>query len=280
MLENPKAMNTTTQPETAIVTVKKDVDIAMGDQQPSVCDMTRVQRLSRSSEYTQAGGSAGQPTVHACKDCGTTDLANFGIRRDHNRPWNYCRKCRQERNRATQKAYGARPEVKAKKQELDRKYAQRTSADRAAYKAAWTEQNKERLAANKRQKYEENRLEILQKSAEYKKANAGVVNARCARRHAGKMQRMPKWLTDLDKFVIQETYDKAQLMTKLTGIPHEVDHIIPLQGKLVSGLHVPWNLQVIPKAVNASKQNKVEDIVSSGLKEPVLSFVQRRTANV
>lgn len=280
MLETPKAVNATTQLETTDVTAEKDTDIAMGNQQPSTCNMVKVQRLSPEGEYTQAGGSAGRPTVHACKDCGTTDLSRFALRSDYNRPWNYCRACRQERNRATQRAYYARPEVKAKKQLADRDYARRTSGDRAAYKAAWAAQNQARLKAARRAKYLENRNEILQKTAEWKRANPGLVNARCARRHAAKMQRMPSWLTDLDKFVMQETYDKAQLMTQLTGTPHEVDHIIPLQGETVSGLHVPWNLQVVTQAYNASKQNKVEDIVSSAMKVAVPTVVRPEAANV
>ena len=77
-----------------------------------------------------------------------------------------------------------------------------------------------------------------------------------AKRKAAQLQRTPKWLTDTDLWIIEEAYHLAQLRTNLFNFPWHVDHIIPLQGKNVSGLHVPSNLRVIPGSENVKKSNK------------------------
>ena len=94
--------------------------------------------------------------------------------------------------------------------------------------------------------------ERLQKMREYKKANPDRCNAHTAKRRAAKLQRTPAWA---DHELIALFYAEAQALTELTGIPHEVDHIVPLQGETVSGLHVATNLQVITAAANRSKGN-------------------------
>lgn len=73
------------------------------------------------------------------------------------------------------------------------------------------------------------------------------VATKAAARRASKMQRTPAW-SDLSK--IRQIYAKA----KESGMV--VDHIIPLKGKLVSGLHVPENLQIIPAIENMKKGNR------------------------
>ena len=82
--------------------------------------------------------------------------------------------------------------------------------------------------------------------------------SQCAKRRTKKLQATPEWLTEDDFWLIDEIYELAALRTKTTGIKWHVDHIVPLQGKKVCGLHVPWNLQVITFTDNMQKSNKHE----------------------
>ena len=77
-----------------------------------------------------------------------------------------------------------------------------------------------------------------------------------AKRRSDILMRTPKWLTKDEFWLIQQAYNLAQLRTKMTGVAWQVDHVIPLRGKRVSGLHVPTNLQVIPEIVNLKKGNR------------------------
>jgi hypothetical protein len=68
----------------------------------------------------------------------------------------------------------------------------------------------------------------------------------------------PIWLTKEQKKDIRNLYLEALKKFEETGVPYEVDHIIPINGKDVSGLHVSWNLRVITREENLRKSNKVE----------------------
>lgn len=72
---------------------------------------------------------------------------------------------------------------------------------------------------------------------------------------AGKDQATPIWLTESHKKEIKNIYLVCIKINKATKKTHEVDHIIPLRGENVCGLHVPWNLRIIPKSLNRSKNN-------------------------
>jgi 5-methylcytosine-specific restriction endonuclease McrA len=69
----------------------------------------------------------------------------------------------------------------------------------------------------------------------------------------------PKWLTDTHKMEIRLKYRLAIALSRATGERYAVDHIIPLHGENVCGLHVPWNLQVLTQKDNLAKYNKLVD---------------------
>ena len=106
----------------------------------------------------------------------------------------------------------------------------------------------------------ENRTKHNLRCKKWVAENRGKVNARTARRYAAKTQATPKWVTKNPNFMwmINEVYDLAHLRSKLTGVTWEVDHKVPLRGKSVMGLHVPWNLQVVLQKQNRVKSNKHE----------------------
>lgn len=79
-----------------------------------------------------------------------------------------------------------------------------------------------------------------------------------ANRNSAKINSSPLWLTAEHKRQIADAYTQSAIKTLETGIKHEVDHQIPLRGKGVCGLHVPWNLQVIPAYKNRQKSNRQE----------------------
>lgn len=91
----------------------------------------------------------------------------------------------------------------------------------------------------------------------YKMENPEVYRVLGNARRRRHREATPAWLTKDQRDHIKQLYLKAQELTKLSGVRYEVDHIIPLINESVCGLHVPWNLQVIPKSENLKKSNKI-----------------------
>ena len=122
--------------------------------------------------------------------------------------------------------------------------------------AKWQVENKDRKNRNQA-KYRNSNKELLAKRyKEYTANNPNIPRARLAKRRAKKLQATPHWLTEKDHDRIKHIYWMADLITKITGEQHHVDHITPLQGENVCGLHVPENLQILTATENLSKGNK------------------------
>lgn len=149
----------------------------------------------------------------------------------------WCKQCESERCKVKNAANREQRLAKAKE------WRDANKAKQDALVKDWRKRNSERIAQTYRN---------------WATLNKDKVNAKWMKREASKKNRTPTWLTNDDHWLIQEVYDIAAKRSKAVGIKFHVDHIVPLQGKTVSGLHVPWNLQVIPAKLNQQKLNRLD----------------------
>ena len=135
------------------------------------------------------------------------------------------------------------------------------------YKKNWRAKNRDKLKvywtrANEKNKEKQkswavnNRDKAVARVTKYNKKYPEKHAALEAKRRASKRSQTPKWLTKEQLADIRKMYGEARRLTLSTGVPHHVDHIVPLQGSLVWGLHVPWNLQILRAFDNQSKGNR------------------------
>ena len=118
------------------------------------------------------------------------------------------------------------------------------------------EAHREAILKEKAEYYQEKREHILSYKKTYNRLNRDNRNLIESKRYASKKNRTPPWLTKAQEIEIKSFYWLAQDLNKVTEGNYHVDHIIPLQGDGVCGLHVPWNLQVLPADINIAKGNK------------------------
>ena len=123
-------------------------------------------------------------------------------------------------------------------------------------KKAYYERNREAVIA--RASARPNEEKRRHKDA-HRAANPDVYKTLVSLRRRRFRDATPKWLTADQKMEIRLKYRLAIELSRHTGERYVVDHVVPLQGETVCGLHVPWNLQVITQTENLKKFNKVVD---------------------
>jgi hypothetical protein len=137
-----------------------------------------------------------------------------------------------------------------------KKYRENHREEESVRSKNWRTKHPDRVKANNEKWQEANWVKYLGISSSWKRRNRGHVNAKTKERRLSQIQRTPKWLTDQDFAGIKKFYDLAHELSQAYGFPWHVDHIIPLQGETVSGLHVVDNLQIMPGSENSRKGNR------------------------
>ena len=144
--------------------------------------------------------------------------------------------------------------VKIKKSS-DKRLYQENREKRIKQTKEYVKNNRELVSARNKKHYQKNKQKRNAYHKEWSAKNRGICNLYLSKYRADKLQRTPAWA---DLKAMQIEYQLAAWCSKVMGEPYHVDHIIPLRGKFVSGLHVLSNLQVIPAAKNLIKSNQFE----------------------
>lgn len=163
----------------------------------------------------------------------------------------YCKVCKKERELET------RYSINERRREYYHKNKERIlklqMMDRI--KNADKYREREALRSESKKEYRMKNKEALTKKAKiYRTTNQSDYNYREAKRRATKIQATPYW-SELNE--IKVLYKKVKWLESLTGLKYHVDHVIPLKGENVCGLHVWANLQILEEKLNISKGNRL-----------------------
>lgn len=184
----------------------------------------------------------------------------------------YCRSCHSKRTAAHKKELRSKNPGLAKKndaadyakratsqvfvlhnRERAKQYREANPGKSKLQQAAWRAMNRDALLERRRKHYEKNKHKYLSIVRDYRQKNIEKARLWQRQHQAKRRSARVSWANDE---AIKAIYKLAKSMSESTGIPHEVDHIIPIRGRVVCGLHVENNLQVIKKVDNMRKGNR------------------------
>ena len=142
---------------------------------------------------------------------------------------------------------------------------------RLEYAKSYREDNPEKIKESRKARYESNKEAILAKNKEWRDSKPREYHNEYLRKwksenrgkvvQSGKKRSIPmskclKLLGEQQIGTLNQFYNYASRISECIGIKHHVDHVLPLSGDGFTGLHVPWNLQVIPATINLRKGNR------------------------
>ncbi len=148
------------------------------------------------------------------------------------------------------------------RKEHHKEYVRKNAEKVQEYLKSYRKENKNRIKQQRVVYYQNHKHEWKRGRSQYNPlqrrkyttANLHKVNLWGANRRARKLCATPRWVNYSE---IEVFYYVARTLTELIGIQYVVDHVIPLKNPLVSGLHVPWNLQILTSKENSEKGNKL-----------------------
>lgn len=153
------------------------------------------------------------------------------------------------------KADGLRTTCKVCKKETDRLYAKKKSSEISQKRKERYRKNKDK-EYSKQEEYRKSNPDVIKAcAARYRRKNKGAKNASTRLRQARKLKATPTWLSQKHLDDMKNIYRVSSKISSVTGKPHHVDHVVPLRGENVCGLHVPWNLAILPARMNEAKGN-------------------------
>lgn len=137
------------------------------------------------------------------------------------------------------------------------RYRKENAAEVRCILQKWYERNAAKVSEQGARYRAENVEKIKASHKKYRSKNLHVARVTRLNRRAAELNATPNWDRELTEFVALEAGKLAQSRERATGIPWHIDHMIPLQARVVCGLHVWNNLQVIPAVLNLSKANRL-----------------------
>lgn len=193
--------------------------------------------------------------MSACKQCEAVRMAEW-----------YDKNAERQRAKASDRYSEKKTEIRVVQAAYRAKHQSKISAQIARYRQ--TPEGKRKKSEQDRRYVAGNPEIVAEHGRRYREKHPEKIAAHVQARRAARMKAVNNQDAEFLRLASQEAHRLAKLRGALTGFPWEVDHVIPLRGKTVSGLHNPFNLQVIPRSENRRKSNRLQPSYHNAIIRP------------